>query len=71
MKIELNLKPCPFCGGEWLIVDSLVTGNSDHVNYMCVTCSKCGTKVVLKHDECFHEFKGANPVDIWNMRTEV
>lgn len=71
MKIEFDLKPCPFCGGDDLTVDSLITGNRGHVDYMCVSCSKCGTKFVLKHDDCFRQFKEANPIDIWNLRTEV
>lgn len=60
----MNIKPCPFCGGEGI----LFTGVSCNCSYAKVYCDMCkaGTKEVFdkSHTGTFVE----TAVEMWNKR---
>ena len=61
----VELKPCPFCGGE---VEE--TGGScnykKHVMTLFVACRKCGTK--YQFEAGFKENPYGEAVEAWNRR---
>ena len=73
MKIDLDFKPCPFCGSDNLTVDVMIEKKLGYNKqlYLTVNCLECGTKVNLKQHDCYFQYKDKTPIDIWNMRTEV
>lgn len=58
---EINIKPCPFCGGEAKLVDYGISGK-----YKVVQCLECGARTRLFDPEIF---RGGNAVEAWNRRT--
>lgn len=60
---ELELKPCPFCGGEATISTSIDEYNDQLI---FVVCKRCGGK----GRECSTSFEGSSmrAVEWWNLR---
>jgi Lar family restriction alleviation protein len=54
---EIKLKPCPFCGGEDLSIET-----DDHTGEYCIFCSKCGPA-------CFDKYK-IDSIHTWNSRVD-
>ena len=52
-----ELKPCPFCGSERILLRGIVWLN----NY-CITCPKCGAESGYKPTE-------QQAIDAWNKRS--
>lgn len=64
MKPALNLKPCPFCGTE----DVVVRGARDEGFYVSHVASTCGL-VALGWGEPYHQYRTRNfAADAWNAR---
>lgn len=59
---DIDLKPCPFCGGDAEIVH---IDDGENEGGSCVSCSRC-----LASSNVEFEFK-ENFVSNWNRRTEV
>lgn len=59
---DIDLKPCPFCGGDAEIVH---INDGENEGGSCVSCSRC-----LASSNVEFEFK-ENFVSNWNRRTEV
>lgn len=59
---DIDLKPCPFCGGDAEIVH---INDGENEGGSCVQCSRC-----LASSNVEFEFK-ENFIDNWNRRTEA
>ena len=57
-----NLKPCPFCGGEDIIVQELQPYMGDENNWR-VLCVGCGCDIQRETKETV--------ISAWNTRVEV
>lgn len=62
-KENAELKPCPFCGGTNLDIQSGDVRFNGGItwNHNMVRCKKCGGMVLLS--------VGKNAIDAWNKRT--
>lgn len=58
----LKLKPCPFCGGDDLIL--IVDGKYEHIN--CRDCGAGGSVAV--RNELYEK---TDPYEYWNERVET
>ena len=56
---DLNLKPCPFCGGEAILVKDF----SSFKDWTYVRCKECGAATAVSGNA----FKA---LDLWNKRVE-
>ena len=70
--LELQLKPCPFCGGKAFIatvehpIETRPNGYRYHGNIMCGICqASCGT---AGFDETYDEAT-KKAIQAWNRRT--
>lgn len=73
--MEINLKPCPFCGGA----ADLVTNWSDRAKarFYWVECDTCGGRGATKSEAewnpqtpCFDGLIALKAARAWNRRTE-
>jgi Lar family restriction alleviation protein len=67
--IEVQIRPCPFCGQEEELV---VTGEEDGVHDWAVYCDDCGASgpfVPETYTKALpEEYKRAFAIDRWNRR---
>lgn len=64
--MNINIKPCPFCGGEAVLSNNKVVGGYD---YSFVQCKKCGIHTKdyrVSTDYCSSE----RAINDWNRRVE-
>lgn len=64
----MNLKPCPFCGGDaYIHIDKKKNGT---FNYVSVECKKCGAVpyVMQAYFGYSDEIASESVVDKWNKR---
>lgn len=62
---EIDLLPCPFCGGEAFLQDDVVNGYTDLDRFCGVSCTDCYAMV----DACYETAMEA--VQAWNTRAEL
>ena len=66
---EIELKPCPFCGGE----ARLVTYTTSGVPHRCAAyceCEKCGAEAASRVDTSGDGEFLFKAIDIWNRRAD-
>ena len=59
-----DLKPCPFCGEEYLIDYGIMGGTMEGFDY--VQCVNCGAEI-----HSVHNGNHIEAVEAWNMRAET
>ena len=64
MSEPINLKPCPFCGGEAILVKDIRDGNDGNIHY--VKCQQCSANA----GAYFQGNSLRNAVEAWNKRPE-
>ena len=72
-----NMKPCPFCGGKDVRVESWVFMDGNRAD-MDIHCYRCGTDFTLHTSSGWLVYadtkpfpdvnENLNPIDIWNSR---
>lgn len=60
-KKKIELKPCPFCGGEATMVKGIVMGTNTF------TCGKCGADVMFFGAE----LDAKKAIEAWNRRSVI
>lgn len=61
---EIDLKPCPFCGGE---AEAVYAPND--INRWGVQCKSCGCTVEVEEWKGVEDTRG-NAIKAWNRRAE-
>ena len=65
-KEAIEIKPCPFCGGEAEVIQFYFKGVANRLHYFC-QCKKCGAR--LMNHRGFRT--KAKAIEFWNRRVEV
>ena len=65
-KMNVKLKPCPFCGGRAHIED--ISEPDDMGPIWMILCKKCGASASFGMDGC--DATQVETVDSWNRRAE-
>lgn len=69
----MELKPCPFCGGEAVLIKrSACVGHGDYCNEFFVTCKKCHARGDVFDDYLceLHEKLAREATEAWNRRAD-
>lgn len=48
--MEIELKPCPFCGGKAVMTDGTYTEDRIGQKPASIECSKCGARIAIMLD---------------------